>query len=924
MKQSSRPVQPGNDKLVSPCMNSGSQDAATEVSALALPPPPDYSFRPVETRLFAAMASRQALPKITTVTAPPGYGKTVFLSGLYKKYKRSGVHCVWIALDDRVASLGSLLRLFETETALDSPDMNVYEKLSQSDSLDRIEDIRRRYSAGPGPTIIFIDNIDFCREAGVDRLINALVFNTPSWVKLFISSSSTPVPFNAGRAHLELNLQTIKAADLSFDRQATSELFESAGLAGIDPAALDEVVDKTEGWPAAIRLLQLTAQAGGTLKRGIDLLAGHEGHIADILSERLMSSFDPELVTFLYEIAEFRHFSAELAEIATDNPRAAAWIQFLIDRNIMIIPIDNQHRWFRFHTLFRQFLVQEARRRHPVARRSEVHAKAARWLMRQGDQKSAFDLAMNAGERELIAEILDRAACALVREQGDTSTFINWIRSADEAGVKRGHLATFWYAWALMFERRFWDAKEEIRTAYEQIAASGDEPRSAELRSKLALAEIATSIHLDAPESAIAISEVWLRDNPNAEPFEFGVAAAGGLGIARFSRHEYNAARHSLRLAQAAISHSNSIYGRCWIESIEAIREICQGDPALAERELSRLEHAERGKITPTASILSVVAIVRARALLEMGQLGKAEEIVAEHLLRATANGVPDSTWAGLEVALASAIGGRSIFALDDLRAIVKAYPKRIGVLFELKLIQELAEAGSIDAAMDRAEELGWSAKGGWPADLLANASKMELSAARMTSGALLMAGGHFTMAQELFQKEIRCAQEDGRRRDQIELNLAAADAHFRTDARTAALRAFTRAIVLTTKREIYRPYFKRSRLVAHLRESMRPKELGLTNMDELGTLTHVFSMLDLLAGNPQSRIPEGVMAPPTPREIELLHCVEAGLDNSQIAERLSVSVRTIKWHLSNLYFKLDVKNRSAAVAKGRALRLLH
>jgi LuxR family maltose regulon positive regulatory protein len=897
---------------------------ATDVAASELPPPPDYSFKPVETRLFAAMAMREALPKITTVVAPPGYGKTVFLSELYKKYKRSGVHCLWIALDDRDASFSNLLRLFEIATGLDSPDMTIYEKLSQSDSFDRIEDIRQRFSIGPGPTIIFIDNIDFCRVAGVDRLLNALVFNTPSWLKLFVSSSSTPVPFNAGRAHVELNLQTIKASDLSFDRQATSALFDSAGLSGIDRAALDEIVDKTEGWPAAIRLLQLTAQAGGGLNCGIDLLAGHEGHISDILSERLMSSFDSELVNFLYEIAEFRHFSVELAEIATDNPRAAIWIQFLIDRNIMIIPLDNKNRWFRFHTLFRQFLVQEARERYSVARRSEVHAKAARWLMRQGDQKSAFDLAMNAGERELIAEILDRAACALVREQGDTATFINWIQSADEVGVKRGHLATFWYAWALMFERRFWDAKEEIRAAYAQIAASADEPGSAELRSKLATAEIATSIHLDASESAIAVSEAWLRDNPNAEPFDFGVAAAGGLGLARFSRNEYNAARHSLRIARSTIFQSNSVYGRCWIESIEAMREICQGDPALAERELSKQEQAAREQITPTASILSVVAIVRARALLEMGRLSEAEEIVAEHLLRATANGVPDSTWVGLEVALASTVGGKSVFALDDLRAIVKAYPKRIGVLFELKLIQELAEAGSVDAALDRADELGWSAKSGWSADLLANASKMELSAARMTSGALLMAGGHFASAQELFQQEILCAQETGRRRDQIDLHLAAADAHFRTDARMAALRSFTRAIVLTTKRQIYRPYFKRRRLVAHLHESTRPKELGLSNMDEYGTLTQVFSMLGLSESKPADlRMSEGVVAPPTPREIELLHCIEAGLDNSQIAERLSVSVRTIKWHLSNLYFKLDVKNRSAAVAKGRALRLL-
>jgi len=61
----------------------------------------------------------------------------------------------------------------------------------------------------------------------------------------------------------------------------------------------------------------------------------------------------------------------------------------------------------------------------------------------------------------------------------------------------------------------------------------------------------------------------------------------------------------------------------------------------------------------------------------------------------------------------------------------------------------------------------------------------------------------------------------------------------------------------------------------------------------------------------------------PTPRELELLSLIEAGLSNQQLADRLSVSVATVKWHLYNLYAKLGVSSRAAALAKGRALNLL-
>jgi LuxR family maltose regulon positive regulatory protein len=310
--------------------------------------------------------------------------------------------------------------------------------------------------------------------------------------------------------------------------------------------------------------------------------------------------------------------------------------------------------------------------------------------------------------------------------------------------------------------------------------------------------------------------------------------------------------------------------------------------------------------------------------MLDIGDLAAAEDLILEHLTRASANGVPDTTWAGLEVAIASNVSGRAVFSVEELRSIVRTYPGRISTLFELRLIQELAESGSLDKAMDLALELGWNSKGNFPEGLLAPASEMEKSAARTAKGALLMASGHFKAALEAFQTELQLARKTRRRRDQVDLNLLCADAHLHADCRTQALRSFARAVALTTKREIFRPYLKRPRLIAFLRDNSRPKELGLVSLDEVETLARIFSIAGARqAPHLKSVTAETAVAPLTPREVELLHLVESGLDNSQIAERLDVSVRTVKWHLSNLYFKLDVKNRSAAVAKGRALRFL-
>ena len=60
-----------------------------------------------------------------------------------------------------------------------------------------------------------------------------------------------------------------------------------------------------------------------------------------------------------------------------------------------------------------------------------------------------------------------------------------------------------------------------------------------------------------------------------------------------------------------------------------------------------------------------------------------------------------------------------------------------------------------------------------------------------------------------------------------------------------------------------------------------------------------------------------------SPREIEVLHLIAQGFSNQEIADRLFVSLNTVKSHSSNVFVKLDVKRRTQAVQKARELGLL-
>ena len=58
-------------------------------------------------------------------------------------------------------------------------------------------------------------------------------------------------------------------------------------------------------------------------------------------------------------------------------------------------------------------------------------------------------------------------------------------------------------------------------------------------------------------------------------------------------------------------------------------------------------------------------------------------------------------------------------------------------------------------------------------------------------------------------------------------------------------------------------------------------------------------------------------------REHEVLELIAQGLSNQEIANKLFVSLNTIKTHSSNLFLKLEVNRRTQAVQKGKELRLI-
>ena len=168
-----------------------------------------------------------------------------------------------------------------------------------------------------------------------------------------------------------------------------------------------------------------------------------------------------------------------------------------------------------------------------------------------------------------------------------------------------------------------------------------------------------------------------------------------------------------------------------------------------------------------------------------------------------------------------------------------------------------------------------------------------------------------------MVDRQLRLAQSQGRQRDAIELLLCAAEIEVREQNPAKALRHLSLAISAAAPGKLMHPFQCRQFWLGPLFATIATKDFGLVQPAELALLERLQSGL----GDTEVATP-GLDAPSV-REIQLLELLDQGLSNQQVADRLSLSLTTVKWHLRNVYAKLEVGNRSGALAKARALHLL-
>ncbi|ASR35289.1 hypothetical protein BAY61_10105 [Prauserella marina] len=347
---------------------------------------------------------------VTTVCAPAGSGKTLFLAEW--AHRRNGPGVCWVSLDaddnDGRRLWSALLDALETHPPIGSAGRLAAIEVPTGPSeipafLAEVDD-----ALVGEPVVLVLDGIHELSDPVVLNGLQSFVRYQPPGLRLILSSRLDP-PLSLARLRLADQLFEIKAGQLRFTEADAEALFALAG-AEVPPETLTRLVEETEGWAVGLRIaVDAVVREGGAE----EVLAGHDKVLRRYLDDELLSTLDSELREFLFAIAVAGSVSVELAIALSCRKDAAAALDELRDRTMILTREESGE--YRLPSLLRSCLLADLGRRNPDTL-TALHSRASEWFLARDLPAPALEHAVKAGDPARLRRILRASAVRLFVE----------------------------------------------------------------------------------------------------------------------------------------------------------------------------------------------------------------------------------------------------------------------------------------------------------------------------------------------------------------------------------------------------------------------------------------------------------------------------------------------------------------------------
>ncbi|TDM51652.1 HTH-type transcriptional regulator MalT [Aliivibrio fischeri] len=345
--------------------------------------------------------------KLVLFRSPAGYGKTTMAAQWLSDKDATG----WYSLDESDNDEYKFAKYFvqtisnATHTEL-SHSIALTEKRQFASLSSLFSQVFTELISFQDEAYIVLDDYHLITNDIIHLGLKFFLKHLPDNLTLVITSRSQP-PLNTANLRVRDLLIEIDNQSLAFDQSETSLFFNQRLNENIDQEAITHVREHVEGWPSALQLIALhSIQNNQSLNNSAQVMAQlNHAHLWDYLAEEVFDHLDQETQQFLMRCAVFDHFNTTLLSKVTLRKDAQLLIENLNRFGLFINTNGEQGDWYKFHNLFAEFLTHQ-RQNHLAHEEIDLQKYAAEAWLEQNNIYQALRHAKNAKDDILIANIL--------------------------------------------------------------------------------------------------------------------------------------------------------------------------------------------------------------------------------------------------------------------------------------------------------------------------------------------------------------------------------------------------------------------------------------------------------------------------------------------------------------------------------------
>lgn len=834
--------------------------------------------------------------RLILVTAPAGFGKT---TAVVKWVRHLSMPVAWFSIDSYdnslkkfwsylVAALEIILPGIESRF---SQYLNTANPIAVQAVVTALID---EISKSKNQFILVLDDYHLIEDATIHESLALLIRYLPDNAHIVIISRSQ-LPFTTVRLQTTGHVKEIRISHLQFTIDEITCFCREKGIS-ISKDDIIKLESLTEGWAAGLYLILDSISFDGSISRMLSGPKLDNHRIASYLSEEVIDQWSEVEKEFMLKTSILSSMSGPLCNALTGRTDGSEMLESLFKHNAFIISICSDSLWYRYHHLFLEFLQNRLDRTNSSSK-AMLHRQAGEWYENNGYLTEAVNHFLQGGDHKKAALIIEKYGRDMLKS-GDINALLGWLHTLPVSTVKGSEMLCLTYAWALVLSNRVDEAVPWINIleskCKDDTAEKIDEVWKKQLEGEIAAIAGFVGIKQEKPETAL--NSIVKYNNLMLDKSIFC-----GWGL------NFNMGEATLLAGMFGIKGHLSIVDKEFIGIYEKTRSFIKSNfgyvPTLMGEilfERNRIDEAfpllikgvQEAESSNTPGSFLPAVITLARMMKSRGDISGALEIVKDGERKLKEMG--------------------SIHILPLLTA------------FKVRLSTETGDYDMVDDWMDR--------------NCLDIYDKLSLQRMyeHITLARVLISRKNFDNSMLLLSRLLLFSKKERHLLYTIEISNLQAIVYYTLGDTQMAMEVLNESLKLGEREGYERIYIEEgipmaSLLGRFLRWNIKQEPAVNLPVSPIyirkimkHTRDYCITIKTCMNGKSKTQCrPAYIKQPLTKREKDVLRLLDSDLTNAEIAYTLDITLNTVKVNCTNIYKKLEVKNREQAVRNAHELDIL-